>query len=207
MHKKLQQFSEAMSKSLACQESSNVKLTSFNQIFVTSNWFFSSCNYYFNGLDKIKCRIQLKSIGVKLTTSIICISVKPKLNWSGSDSLTTGRSSVLYESNRSWRSRFSLSPAKHAAKKKNINQNGLIWIQYENGTQDQQLSLFLLSATHVLTTRTKMLLLSYRKELYSSMLSICCFHYASFFWFVLFKFYQLKKTDVVFRSFSIIKRS
>lgn len=30
-----------------------------------------------------------------LTTSIICISVKPKLNWSGSDSLTTGRSNVL----------------------------------------------------------------------------------------------------------------
>lgn len=30
-----------------------------------------------------------------LTTSIICISVSPKLNCNGSDSLTTGRSKTL----------------------------------------------------------------------------------------------------------------
>lgn len=52
-----------------------------------------------------------------LTTSIICIKVKPKLNWSGSDSLTTGRSSVLYESSRSCSKRFSLYPAEQSARK------------------------------------------------------------------------------------------
>lgn len=62
-------------------------LTNFNQILVTSIWFFSS-------------------------TSMICINVKPKLICNGSDSLTTGLSSVLYVSNRSCNKRFSLIPAK-----------------------------------------------------------------------------------------------
>lgn len=46
----------------------------------------------------------------KLTTSIICISVRPKLNTRGSDSLPTGRSSTLYVSSRSFSSRFSWEP-------------------------------------------------------------------------------------------------
>ena len=33
-------------------------------------------------------------------TSMICMSVMPKLTWIGSDSLATGRSSVLYLSSR-----------------------------------------------------------------------------------------------------------
>ena len=56
-----------------------------------------------------------------LTTSIICINVKPKLNWSGSDSLTTGLSKVLYESSKSCSKRFSWYPAEHAEKE--IKQN------------------------------------------------------------------------------------
>lgn len=58
----------------------------------------------------------------ELTTSIICISVKPKLNWSGSVSLTTGRSSVLYVSKSSCNSRFSFFPAEHSVnmKKKSL---------------------------------------------------------------------------------------
>jgi hypothetical protein len=42
-----------------------------------------------------------------LTTSIICMSVRPKLSPRGSDSLPTGRSSTLYVSSRSFSSRFS----------------------------------------------------------------------------------------------------
>lgn len=64
----------------------------------------------------------------ELTTSIICISVKPKLNWSGSDSLTTGRSSVLYESNRSCSNRFSLYPAEQSAKTEETKR----WISCES---------------------------------------------------------------------------
>lgn len=45
-----------------------------------------------------------------LTTSIICMSVRPKLSWRGSDSLPTGRSSTLYESSRSFSSFFSWRP-------------------------------------------------------------------------------------------------
>lgn len=49
-----------------------------------------------------------------LTTSIICIKVNPKLSCSGSDSLTTGLSSVLYESSKSCSRRFSWYPAKQS---------------------------------------------------------------------------------------------
>jgi len=45
-----------------------------------------------------------------LTTSIICMSVRPKLSTRGSDSLPTGRSSTLYVSSRSFSSFFSWRP-------------------------------------------------------------------------------------------------
>lgn len=82
-------------------------LTNFNQTFVTKSWFFSS-------------------------TSMICINVKPKLIWSGSDSFTTGRSSVLYGSRRSCNSRFSLYPAEHTAneirERRNFNDIATLYI-------------------------------------------------------------------------------
>lgn len=56
------------------------------------------------------CTEELLSCCWKLTTSIICISVRPKLNTRGSDSLPTGRSSTLYVSSRSLSSRFSWEP-------------------------------------------------------------------------------------------------
>lgn len=52
-----------------------------------------------------------------LTTSIICISVKPKLSCKGSDSFATGRSSTLYWSSKWCNKRFSCEPAWMPAKK------------------------------------------------------------------------------------------
>lgn len=58
---------------------------------------------------------------------MICINVKPKLICNGSDSFTTGRSSVLYVSNKSCKRRFSLYPAKQTVNKNKVK-NSL----YEN---------------------------------------------------------------------------
>lgn len=85
----------ALIKSIFVRHITCIGLTNFNQILVTSIWFFSS-------------------------TSMICINVKPKLICNGSDSFTTGRSSVLYESNKSCKRRFSLYPARHTEKNKYI---------------------------------------------------------------------------------------
>ena len=50
------------------------------------------------------------------TTSMICIKVRPKLTTTGSDSLATGRSNVLYFSSKFVSNRFSLGPPQQPAK-------------------------------------------------------------------------------------------
>ena len=73
----------------------------------------------------ISLRRKLKIISLKhgnavqLTTSMICMSVMPKLTWIGSDSLATGRSSVLYLSSRWCSSRFSCGPCTEPVSKVN----------------------------------------------------------------------------------------
>lgn len=54
--------------------------------------------------------VEVEENSWALTTSIICMSVRPKLSTRASDSLPTGRSSTLYESSRSFSSFFSWRP-------------------------------------------------------------------------------------------------
>lgn len=87
-----------------------------------SKWFnYSKVDFVFlKGRSKLItvidyiCEIintnKINSLGQTLTTSMICIRVKPKLSWSGSVSFSTGRSKVLYLSSKWCSKRFSLGP-------------------------------------------------------------------------------------------------
>lgn len=55
----------------------------------------------------VRTRLDKFTIKAKLTTSMICCSVRPNVTLNGSDSFATGRSSVLYVAKRLLRSRFS----------------------------------------------------------------------------------------------------